>query len=60
MAYLMNPHHHEQRVWQSPQGYRRFYSNPNENNLIWGATAGMGRNLYNFLKSIHSSHFFSL
>jgi 8-oxo-dGTP pyrophosphatase MutT (NUDIX family) len=29
MAYLMNPHHHEQRMWQSPQGYRRFYANPN-------------------------------
>jgi 8-oxo-dGTP pyrophosphatase MutT (NUDIX family) len=28
MSYLMNPHHHEQRVWQSPQGYRRVYSKP--------------------------------
>lgn len=51
MAYLMNPHHHEQRVWQSPQGYRRFYAMPYENKFIWGATAGMLRNLYHFLKA---------
>lgn len=51
MAYLMNPHHHEQRMWQSPQGYRRFYAIPFENKFIWGATAGMLRNLYHFLKA---------
>lgn len=51
MAYLMNPHHHEQRMWQSPQGYRRFYAMPYENKFIWGATAGMLRNLYHFLKA---------
>jgi 8-oxo-dGTP pyrophosphatase MutT (NUDIX family) len=51
MSYLMNPHHHEQRVWQSPQGYRRFYAMPYENKFIWGATAGMLRNLYHFLKA---------
>jgi 8-oxo-dGTP pyrophosphatase MutT (NUDIX family) len=51
MAYLMNPHHHEQRMWQSPQGYRRFYAMPFENKFIWGATAGMLRNLYHFLKA---------
>jgi 8-oxo-dGTP pyrophosphatase MutT (NUDIX family) len=51
MAYLMNPQHHEQRMWQSPQGYRRFYAMPYENKFIWGATAGMLRNLYHFLKA---------
>ena len=51
MGYLMNPHHHEQRMWQSPQGYRRFYAMPYENKFIWGATAGMLRNLYHFLKA---------
>jgi 8-oxo-dGTP pyrophosphatase MutT (NUDIX family) len=51
MNYLMNPHHHEQRMWQSPQGYRRFYAMPYENKFIWGATAGMLRNLYHFLKA---------
>lgn len=51
MAYLMNPHHHEQRMWESPQGYRRFYAMPYENKFIWGATAGMLRNLYHFLKA---------
>jgi 8-oxo-dGTP pyrophosphatase MutT (NUDIX family) len=51
MGYLMNPHHHEQRMWQSPQGQRRFYAMPYENKFIWGATAGMLRNLYHFLKA---------
>jgi 8-oxo-dGTP pyrophosphatase MutT (NUDIX family) len=51
MAYLMNPHHHEQRMWESPQCYRRFYAMPYENKFIWGATAGMLRNLYHFLKA---------
>jgi 8-oxo-dGTP pyrophosphatase MutT (NUDIX family) len=51
MAYLMNPHHHEQRMWESPQGHRRFYAMPYENKFIWGATAGMLRNLYHFLKA---------
>jgi 8-oxo-dGTP pyrophosphatase MutT (NUDIX family) len=51
MKYLMNPHYHEQRMWQSPQGYRRFYAIPYENKFIWGATAGMLRNLYHFLKA---------
>jgi 8-oxo-dGTP pyrophosphatase MutT (NUDIX family) len=51
MEYLMNPHHHEQRMWESPQGYRRFYAMPYENKFIWGATAGMLRNLYHFLKA---------
>jgi len=51
MTYLMNPHHHEQRMWQSPQGQRRFYAMPYENKFIWGATAGMLRNLYHFLKA---------
>jgi 8-oxo-dGTP pyrophosphatase MutT (NUDIX family) len=51
MEYLMNPHHHEQRMWQSPQGHRRFYAMPYENKFIWGATAGMLRNLYHFLKA---------
>ncbi|TXI12674.1 MAG: CoA pyrophosphatase [Polynucleobacter sp.] len=51
MSFLMNPHHHEHRLWQSPEGPRRFYAMPYENKFIWGATAGMLRNLYHFLRA---------
>ena len=51
LSFLMNPHHHERRVWQSPEGQRQFYAMPYENKFIWGATAGMLRNLYHFLKA---------
>ncbi len=51
LSFLMNPHHHEHRLWVSPQGYRRFYAMPYENKFIWGATAGMLRNLYHFLRA---------
>jgi 8-oxo-dGTP pyrophosphatase MutT (NUDIX family) len=51
LSFLMNPHHHEHRMWQSPEGERRFYSMPYENKFIWGATAGMLRNLYHFLRA---------
>jgi 8-oxo-dGTP pyrophosphatase MutT (NUDIX family) len=50
LEFLMNPANHEIRVWQSEQGQRRFYSMPYENRFIWGATAGMLRNLYHLLK----------
>ena len=51
LSFLMNPHHHEHRMWQSPEGERRFYAMPYENKFIWGATAGMLRNLYHFLRA---------
>ena len=51
MSFLMNPKHHERRIWQSPEGARQFYAMPYENKFIWGATAGMLRNLYHFLKA---------
>ncbi len=51
MSFLMNPHHHEHRMWQSPEGAHRFYAMPYENKFIWGATAGMLRNLYHFLRA---------
>lgn len=50
LDFLMNPANHQIRVWQSDQGSRRFYSMPYENRFIWGATAGMLRNLYHLLK----------
>ena len=47
---LLDPANHQIRLWQSEQGGRRFYSIPYENRFIWGATAGMLRNLYHLLK----------
>ena len=47
----MNPANHQVRIWQSAQGMRRFYAMPYENRFIWGATAGMLRNLYHLLKA---------
>jgi len=48
--FLMNPANHQIRFWESAQGRRRFYAMPYENRFIWGATAGMLRNLYHLLK----------
>jgi 8-oxo-dGTP pyrophosphatase MutT (NUDIX family) len=50
LSFLLDPANHQIRVWQSEQGGRRFYSMPYENRFIWGATAGMLRNLYHLLK----------
>ncbi|MBT8561121.1 CoA pyrophosphatase [Polynucleobacter paneuropaeus] len=51
LSFLMNPANHQVRIWQSAQGMRRFYAMPYENRFIWGATAGMLRNLYHLLKA---------
>jgi 8-oxo-dGTP pyrophosphatase MutT (NUDIX family) len=50
LQFLLDPANHQVRMWQSEQGGRRFYSMPYENRFIWGATAGMLRNLYHLLK----------
>jgi 8-oxo-dGTP pyrophosphatase MutT (NUDIX family) len=50
LRFLLDPANHQVRVWQSEQGGRRFYAMPYENRFIWGATAGMLRNLYHLLK----------
>jgi hypothetical protein len=46
----MNTANHQVRIWHSAQWMRRFYAIPYENRFIWGATAGMLRNLYHLLK----------
>lgn len=51
LRFLMDPANHQVRMWQSEQGSRRFYAMPYENRFIWGATAGMLRNLYHLLKA---------
>lgn len=59
LAFLMNPAHHEVRVFHWEGGERRFFAMPypraasstgsGGQHFIWGATAGMLRNFYRFL-----------
>ena len=55
LAYLMNPthHRHHQVDWQGMQ--RHWLSMPYQDaateRFIWGATAGMLRNFYRFLRA---------
>jgi len=53
LAYLMNGQHHQRRVFQMPDGsgQRSFYAMPYQQHFIWGATAGMLRNLFHFLRA---------
>ena len=51
LHFLMDPANHQVRIWKSDQGGRQFYSMPYESRFIWGATAGMLRNLYHLLKA---------
>ena len=50
LSFLMDPANHQLREWQSPTGQRQFYAMPFEDRFIWGATAGMLRNLYHYLR----------
>lgn len=49
LAFFLNPANHEMRsaVWQGRE--RHFYVMPFEDRYIWGATAGMLKNLYDVL-----------
>jgi 8-oxo-dGTP pyrophosphatase MutT (NUDIX family) len=53
LAYLMNPRHHQRRQIDFPDGLasRSFYAMPYQEYFIWGATAGMLRNLFHFLRA---------
>lgn len=52
LAFLMDGKHHERRLVAMPDGRERhFYAMPYEQHFIWGATAGMLRNLYHFLRA---------
>ncbi|HYG28065.1 MAG TPA: CoA pyrophosphatase [Caulobacteraceae bacterium] len=49
-GYLMDPANHERRFYDQPGGTRRwFYAITHEERVIWGATAGMLRALYDRL-----------
>lgn len=49
LTFLMNPEHHERhsRDWQGRLRY--YYAMPWQGRYIWGATAGMIRNLYSLM-----------
>ncbi|GGY06220.1 CoA pyrophosphatase [Massilia dura] len=55
LAFLMDGAHHEVRSIALPGGQegqkRSFYTMPYERHFIWGATAGMLRNLFHFLRA---------
>lgn len=53
LAFLMDGANHERRTAEMPHGAgrRMFYSMPYERFFIWGATAGMLRNLFHFLRA---------
>lgn len=53
LAFLMNGANHERRSAEFPNrpGRRSFYTMPYEDYFIWGATAGMLRNLYHFIRA---------
>ena len=53
----MNPAHHQRREVEMPAssnlsfwGADQFYAMPYQDYFIWGATAGMLRNLFHFLR----------
>lgn len=52
LSFLMDGMNHQRRVAEYPQGMgrRSFYAMPFGKFFIWGATAGMLRNLFHFLR----------
>lgn len=56
-AHLMDPANHEQRHREGPPGPPRWYwSIAWQDWVIWGATAGMVRGLYERLEAVHAAH----
>lgn len=54
-AFLMDPANHERRRREGPPGPSRWYwAIPWRDRLIWGATAGMVRGLYERLDAVHA------
>lgn len=46
LAFLMDPNNHQRHAKEWRGATRHFYAMPYENRYIWGATAGILRNLY--------------
>jgi 8-oxo-dGTP pyrophosphatase MutT (NUDIX family) len=51
LSFLMDGAHHQRRTAEFVTGRRTFYTMPYERFFIWGATAGMLRNLFHFLRA---------
>jgi len=51
LAFLMDGAHHQRLSVELPVGRRSFYAMPYERFFIWGATAGMLRNLFHLLRA---------
>ncbi len=53
LSFLMNGTNHQRLLAEFPRGLgrRSFYAIPYEQYFIWGATAGMLRNLFHFLRA---------
>lgn len=53
LSFLMNGMHHQRLSIELPEeaGRRSFYAMPFDRFFIWGATAGMLRNLFHFLRA---------
>lgn len=51
LAFLMDGMNHQRLSATLPSGYRSFYAMPYQRFYIWGATAGMLRNLFHFLRA---------
>ncbi len=49
--FLMDGANHQRLAAELPNGRRTFYAMPYQNYFIWGATAGMLRNLFHFLRA---------
>jgi 8-oxo-dGTP pyrophosphatase MutT (NUDIX family) len=49
LAFLMNPAHHERHSREYNGRQRFYYAMPYDGRYIWGATAGMIRNLYSLI-----------
>ncbi len=54
LAFLMNAQNHEMHTREWRGARRKFYAMPYGNRFIWGATAGMLRNLYEWLYKLES------
>ncbi|TFW15734.1 CoA pyrophosphatase [Massilia arenosa] len=52
LAFLMDGANHQRLYFDLPEGGRRsFYAMPFQRYFVWGATAGMLRNLFHFLRA---------
>lgn len=51
LSFLMDGMHHQRRTAEFQTGRRTFYTMPYQRYFIWGATAGMLRNLFHYLRA---------